>query len=102
MKEGNATPSASVLLLSSGYKAIVDTVSDAAWLKDRWGRYAQVNGRFLSLHGLSLDAVIGKADHEVFPQDLAEIYDRNDEEAISSGAGVGFAEPVKPRTAGEA
>lgn len=67
MSEPSATPLTSVLLLSSGYRAIVDNISDAAWLKDRLGRYAHVNERFLSFHGLSLDAVIGKKDEEVFP-----------------------------------
>ena len=37
MNEESATPLTSVLLLSSGYRAIVDNISDAAWLKDRWG-----------------------------------------------------------------
>ena len=46
-------------------------------------------------HGLSLDAAIGKKDQEVFPRDLADIYSRNDEEAISTGAGTEFAEPVR-------
>ncbi len=95
MNEESAAPLTPVLLLSSGYRAIVDNISDAAWLKDRWGRYAQVNEQFLSLHGLSLDAVIGKKDQEVFPGDLADIYSRNDEEAISTGAGAEFAEPVR-------
>jgi len=95
MNEESATPLTSVLLLSSGYRAIVDNISDAAWLKDRLGRYAHVNERFLSFHGLSFDAVIGKKDEEIFPRDLADIYSRNDEEAISAGADTEFAEPVR-------
>lgn len=85
----------SILVLITGYKAIVDSISDAAWLKDTGRRYAQVNGRFLSLHGTTLDAVIGKKDEEVFPEDLADVYSRNDEEAVSTRARTGFAEPVR-------
>jgi len=97
MSGESAAPLTSVLLLTSGYKAIVDSIPDAAWLKDKWGRYAQVNERFLSIHGLSLDAVIGKKDREVFPGDLADIYGRNDEEAISAGARTESAEPVRSK-----
>jgi PAS domain S-box-containing protein len=95
MEEGSATTLASVLLLSRGYKVVVDCIPDAAWLKDKRGRYAHVNERFLCLHGLSLDAVIGKEDREVFPPDMAEIYAGNDGEAIGAGAAKGFAEPMR-------
>ncbi len=95
MEEGSATTLASILLLGRGYKVIVDNIPNAAWLKDKRGRYAHVNERFLSLHGLSLDAIIGKEDGEVFPPELAEIYAGNDGEAVSAGAAKEFAEPVR-------
>jgi PAS domain S-box-containing protein len=95
MNGESVAPLTSVLLLTSRYKAIVDSIPDAAWLKDKWGRYAQVNERFLSLHGMSPDAVIGKKDEEIFPGDLADIYGRNDQEALSSRARTEVAEPVR-------
>jgi len=95
MNGKSAAPLTSALLLTRGYKAILDSIPDAAWLKDKWGRYAQVNEQFLSLHGMALDAVIGKKDEEIFPGDIADIYSQNDREALSSGARTKSAEPVR-------
>jgi PAS domain S-box-containing protein len=68
----------------STLRAIIDTLPDLMYVKDREGRFVVANQALAQLLGLeSPDALIGKTDSELFPRELAAQYD-NDERAIMS------------------
>ena len=65
-------------------QVIIDNIPDMAWLKDREGRYIQVNRQFSALCGLQAEEIIGRSDEEVWPPDLAHKYRDDDKEVMSS------------------
>jgi len=49
-------------------KALLDSIPDAAWLKDNAGRYVEVNQNWCARHNLERAEIIGKIDQEIFPE----------------------------------
>jgi PAS domain S-box-containing protein len=49
------------------------------------GNYTLVNARFEELFNLSQDAVLGKSDHEIFAQPLADTFRTNDLHVLAEG-----------------
>ncbi len=49
-------------------KALLDSIPDAAWLKDSAGRYVEVNQNWLARHNLERAKIIGKTDLEIFAE----------------------------------
>lgn len=66
-------------------KAILDNISDIAWLKDRDSRYVAVNEAFTRFFGFSTDRLIGATDHDLWPAESADKYRRKDLEVLRSG-----------------
>ncbi len=76
-------------------KAILDNIPDLAWMKDREGRFIAVNPPFAAACGLSVEAVIGKTDFDVWPAELANQYRSDDIEVIDIGQSKRVEEPLK-------
>lgn len=55
-------------------------------IKDRAGRYEQVNRKWEEVTGLQRQDTIGKTDEEFFPGPIAEQFRRNDLEVMESGS----------------
>lgn len=53
--------------------------------KDVDGNYTLVNARFEELFNLSQEAILGKSDHEIFPQPLADTFRTNDLHVLAEG-----------------
>jgi PAS domain S-box-containing protein len=66
-------------------KAILDNIPYLAWLKDNDGRYIIVNEPFARLYDKDVSEIIGKTDYDICAAELAEDYERNDEEVKKSG-----------------
>ncbi len=66
-------------------KAILDNIPYLAWLKDNQGRYIIVNEPFAKYYQREVSDIIGKTDFDICPYELAEEYQRNDEEVKKSG-----------------
>ncbi len=66
-------------------KAILDNIPYLAWLKDNDGRYIIVNEPFARLYSKDVSEIIGKTDYDLCAAELAEDYERNDEEVKKSG-----------------
>jgi PAS domain S-box-containing protein len=62
------------------------------FVKDRAGRYTAVNDAFLTATGRTAAEVIGKADHELFAPELAELFVAEDEQVRASGEPASFEE----------
>ena len=54
--------------------AIVENSHAVIYLKDLSGRFLKVNRRFADILGLSVDAVVGKTSHDLFPKADADAY----------------------------
>jgi PAS domain S-box-containing protein len=59
-----------------------------AWIKDVQGRYEFANDSALKAFGIPRDALYGRTDAQVFPQDVADTFLANDRRALENGVGV--------------
>ena len=64
-------------------QALVDSISDLAWMKDTDSRFVAVNQSLATLVGRTPEQMLGKSDHDYFPSDLADEYVRGDREVLS-------------------
>jgi PAS domain S-box-containing protein len=76
-------------------RALLDNIPDLAWLKDRAGRFVAVNEPFARASGVdNPDAMIGKTDYDVWPAELAQKYQQDDNEVMQSGKRQSTEEPL--------
>ena len=66
-------------------KAILDNISDIAWLKDREHRFIATNEAFAKFSGLEPSDLLGKTTTEIWPRELAKGYMVDDDEVITTG-----------------
>jgi PAS domain S-box-containing protein len=66
-----------------------------AWIKDIQGRYVYANDAAERAFCTARAELYGKTDAELFPPETAEQFQRNDKQAMSSGAGVQVVEVLK-------
>ncbi len=83
---------ATVRELAAQLQVILDNSSALIYLKDVKGSYQFVNKTWLELFDKSLGDVIGKNDHELFPQDVAPLLIENDRTVLASGTPLNFEE----------
>ncbi len=69
-------------------KAIAQHSPALIGLKDCDGRYLFVNRRFLDIHGLGEDEVIGRTAFEIFPPEIAGPYSEQDRQVLKEVAAV--------------
>ena len=65
--------------------AILNTIPDIAWLKDKNSVYIAANIQYVEMCGIKPRDIIGKTDFELWPEDLATKYVNDDKEVIKSG-----------------
>jgi len=75
-------------------KAILDSIPDMAWLKDSEGRFIAVNEPFGRACGTEPEALAGRTDFDIWPQDLAERYRADDRAVMSNNARKQVEEPL--------
>ncbi len=66
-------------------KAVVDNSTAIIYLKDTKGRHLLVNRRFEELFHVTQEQVIGKTDHDIFPEEVANAFMENDRKVLDSG-----------------
>ena len=69
-------------------QAILDHSPAVISLKDMSGRYILINREFERMAGVPRDAIVGKADRELFPPRLADAYRANDDQVLSKNRGL--------------
>ena len=67
------------------WQALINTLPDLVWLKDRQGIYLACNHRFERYLGVDEEEIIGQSDYDFMDQQLANAYREQDDEAMSSG-----------------
>lgn len=71
---------------------IFNNTSSLMYVKDTQGRHLHVNRRYLDLFGLIPSQILGKKDDELFPREVAEVFECNDREVLESGHLLQFEE----------
>ena len=64
--------------------ALLNNMPDIAWLKDRASRYIAVNEAFTKACGKKTGEIAGKTDLDIWPEALARLQRRVDQEVIAS------------------
>lgn len=81
--------------LEQQQKAILNNITDMAWLKDREGRFIAVNEAVGHACGRRPEDVLGHTDFDFWPQDLAERYRNDDEQVMRSRQMLRIEEPFQ-------
>jgi len=77
-------------------KAILDTIPDMAWLKDKQSRFIAANERFSEACGIArADDLVGKTDLDIWPKDLAKRYRADDRKVMETGRRKCVVEPLE-------
>jgi two-component system sensor kinase FixL len=79
---------------------ILEHSTAVIYLKDRDSRYLRVNRHFENLFNVTNDQMVGRADTEIFPSDVADAVRHNDRQVVESGRSLHIEEVVP--TGGEA
>lgn len=77
-------------------KALLNSIPDMAWLKDKESRFILVNEPFGSAAGKNPEELIGKTDFDAWPRELAERYRTDDLEVVRSQTTKRVEEPLAP------
>ena len=64
--------------------AIIQSLPDALWIKDKDGRYLACNKRFEDFYGAKESEIIGKVDEDFVNKELADFFRENDLKAMQS------------------
>jgi PAS domain S-box-containing protein len=78
----------------------LDNTSSIIYMKDVDGRYLFINRMFEELFHISHREIIGKTDHDIFPQTIADAFFANDLKVTEAGTILEF-EETAPRDDGE-
>lgn len=65
--------------------AILNSIPDMAWLKNKNGQYVAVNEQFAKTSGRIIEDVTGKTDFDLWDMDFADKYYKDDLEVMQSG-----------------
>ncbi len=64
---------------------LIDALPDMIFVKDRNFRVTLVNRAFCEASGLSEDEILGKNVYELYPKDIADVFQAMDEEVFATG-----------------
>jgi len=67
------------------FRAFMDNSPAIAWMKDEEGRYVYISEACEKRFGVPLDDCRGKTDFELWPQETAAEFRRNDQEVLRTG-----------------
>jgi PAS domain S-box-containing protein len=69
---------------------LMEMAPQATWVKDRNGRYSDVNPATCKLFGKDAGEIMGRTDFELFPRDAAEKLKKGDQDALKKGDSVSY------------
>jgi PAS domain S-box-containing protein len=98
--ERTAELEASTLRLRESEERLSTILQNASAVISLWDaedRFVHVNRRFEEIFGVRSDAIRGRSLREVFPQDVAESFERNHRRALSAGRPIEIEETVPYR-----
>ncbi len=80
-------------------RAIIENSVAVIYVKDLEGRYLLVNRRFSELFHISSEAIVGKSDHELFPEAVADAFRATDRRVAAADTSL-IEEEVVPQDDG--
>ncbi|HEY9847576.1 MAG TPA: PAS domain-containing protein, partial [Candidatus Caenarcaniphilales bacterium] len=80
-------------------KAVLDNSTALIYVKDTQGRYLLINHWYARLFHLDQEAIRGKTDYDIFPKELADVYQANDQSVLKAGRSLEY-EEVAPQDDG--
>jgi PAS domain S-box-containing protein len=78
--------------------AILNNTTAVVYVKDPQGHYLFVNQRYKWLFNVSDVSILGHTDHDIFPDDVADVLHANDLKALTAEAPVELEEVVPLKT----
>jgi PAS domain S-box-containing protein len=66
--------------------SILKYTPDVVSIKDNQGRYLLINTRFEEILGQGTEAVRGKSDEDLFPKEIADQFQKNDQKVLTQGS----------------
>ncbi len=66
--------------------------------KDVEGKYLGMNSQALEMFGFTAEQILGKTDHDLFPEELADYYRKVDKRVMASKKSEYFLEKAKDKT----
>jgi polar amino acid transport system substrate-binding protein len=75
-------------------QALIDSIPDLTWIKDRDSRFLMVNRQFTRSFNLDIQNVLGKTDHDLTPGRTAVRYLKDDRRVMDTGETLRVEEPV--------
>jgi len=66
------------LYVSPTLSAILDSIPDRVFFKDRNGAYSYCNSQFASFAGMKAADIIGKTDYDLFSREIADLFTEQD------------------------
>ncbi len=69
----------------SHFRALVQTIPDLIWLKDRDGTYLSCNPMFERFYGARQEYIVGKNDYDFVDRELADSFREHDRKAMEAG-----------------
>lgn len=76
-------------------RALLDNFPFPVWLKDTESRFLTANKALAKVTNLSVDAMIGKSDLDIWPAELAETYRADDRAVMASRQNKVVVEPIR-------
>jgi PAS domain S-box-containing protein len=73
------------ILAPDFFQHVINSIADPIFVKDRQHRWIVLNDAFCQLMGHSRETLIGKADHDFFPKEEADIFHDKDERVFFTG-----------------
>ena len=65
-------------------RALIQSIPDLVWLKDKEGVYLLCNPRFERFFGKSEAEIVGKTDYDFVPREMADFFRANDQATLNS------------------
>jgi PAS domain S-box-containing protein len=69
-------------------QAMLDNSTAVIFMKDNQGRYVIINRSYETLFHLDRDQVKGKTDQDIFPKEIADAFQANDREVLTTGVAI--------------
>src|SRR5215472_15163722 len=73
-------------------QSILDNSAAVIEVKDVSGRYLRINRRFEEIFGLDQSEVLGKTDYDLFPREIADLFQTNDLAVMQAAGPLEFEE----------
>lgn len=80
-------------------QAMLDNTTAVVYLKDTQGRYLLINQQYERLFSVTREQIVGKTDFDVFPKEMAELFQANDHRVLREGKALQL-EEVAPHPDG--